>query len=402
LITNVILGLAVIVLTGLLFTKLAKLVRLPNVTGYLVGGLLIGPSVFNIVNQGMLEGVSKYLSEIALGFIAFTIGMEFKFSYFKKVGLKPLIIATFESLFAIVFVFIALMLYGQELPFSLILASIAAATAPAATIMVVKQYKAKGPVTEMLLSVVALDDATAIIFFGIDLTIALQLLNPAAGASMTMAIMKPVFEIVLSFVIGAVIGLITVFLTKWFTGRGNRICAIVGVILLTLGLVMVLNETFGLYISNLLTVMMLGLVYTNLSTKVEEIVPLVERLTPPIFVIFFVISGASLKLNVIVTVGVVGVLYIVFRVLGKFFGSWFGAVISGTTPEVKKYLGWTLIPQAGVAIGLSLIAEKVFAGDPHHYGEIIRAIILCGTLVYELVGPVVSKITLKAAGEITE
>jgi Kef-type K+ transport system membrane component KefB len=233
LITNVILGLAVIVLTGLIFTKLAKLVRLPNVTGYLVGGLLIGPSVLNIVSLGVLDGVSKYLSEIALGFIAFTIGMEFKFSYFKKVGLKPLIIATFESLFAIVFVFIALMLYGQELPFSLILASIAAATAPAATIMVVKQYKAKGPVTEMLLSVVALDDATAIIFFGIDLTIALQLLNPAAGASMTMAIMKPVFEIVLSFVIGAVIGLITVFLTKWFTGRGNRICAIVGVILLT-------------------------------------------------------------------------------------------------------------------------------------------------------------------------
>jgi Kef-type K+ transport system membrane component KefB len=191
-------------------------------------------------------------------------------------------------------------------------------------------------------------------------------------------------------------------LTKWFTGRGNRICAVVGVILLTLGLVMVLNDAFGLNISNLLTVMMLGLVYTNLSNKVEEIVPLVERLTPPIFVIFFVVSGASLKLNVILSVGVVGVLYIVFRVLGKFFGSWFGAVISGTTPEIKKYLGWTLIPQAGVAIGLSAIALDVFEGSPENYGEIIRAIILCGTLVYELIGPVVSKITLKAAGEITE
>jgi Kef-type K+ transport system membrane component KefB len=399
LITNVILGLAVVVLTGLLFTKLAKFVRLPNVTGYLVGGLLIGPSILNLVSQGVLTGISNYLSEIALGFIAFTVGVEFKFSYFKKVGLKPLIIAAFESFFAIIFVFIPLLIEGsRDISYALVLSSIAAATAPAATIMVVKQYKAKGPVTEMLLSVVALDDATAIIFFGIDFTVAMQLMNAGAQTSLALAIAKPLFEILVSFVMGAVIGLITVFLTKWFTGRGNRICAIVGLILLTLGLVLVLNESFGLNISNLLTVMMLGLVYTNLSNKVDEVLPLVERLTPPIFLIFFVISGASLNLGVITAVGLIGLIYIVFRVLGKFFGAWFGAVISKTTPEVKKYLGWTLLPQAGVAIGLSLLAEQKFPG----YGAEIRAIILCATLVYELIGPVVSKITLKAAGEIIE
>lgn len=397
--------LGVILLAGLLMGKLTKLVKLPNVTAYLVAGLLIGPSVANIIPGDVLDNLS-ILSEIALGFIAFTIGTQFQFSYFKKVGSRPIVIAIFESLFAVIFVFAGLLVYGlikgdpEAVPFALVLSAIAAATAPAATIMVIKQYKAKGEVTKTLMSVVALDDAVALIIFGVNVAIANSIENN--DSNMFLTILKPFGEVFISLGIGFVFGIVLTLLLKWYTGRGNRLSVILAIILITCSLSYIVTDIIhlNLSISTLLACMMIGAVFTNTTPNdtTNKILELVDRFTPPILIMFFVISGANLKLNVLITVGVIGVLYVVLRVVGKITGAWFGATITKSPKEVKKYLGPTLIPQAGVAIGLTIVAGNVVP----QYSQVITAVVLCGTLIYELIGPVITKISLIKAGEITE
>jgi Kef-type K+ transport system membrane component KefB len=389
----------IILITGLLFGKLAKLVHLPNVTGYLVGGLLIGPNLLGLLSESALDSMGL-ISNIALGFIAFSIGNELKISYFKKVGLGPIVIATFESLAAVLVVLGGLVAYfaivGQldrsNFRFALVLSAIAAATAPAATLMVVRQYKAKGSLTNTLMSVVAIDDGTAIMFFGIFVAIANMLGN--AGETSTpiiLQVLEPIWEIVMSLGIGGVMGILLTLGCKWWTGRGNRISLVTAFVFLTT----YLADRFGG--SSLLACMALGGLFANLSSKYEEVNGLIYFVTPPIFTMFFVISGADLKLEVLGVVGIIGVVYVLFRVMGKLAGAWFGAKISHSEPKVAKYLGWALIPQAGVAIGLSLIATQVLNEE---MGNKIRAIVLCATLIYELIGPVITKLTLKKAGEI--
>lgn len=399
---NILFYSSIVILTGLIFGKIVKKFKLPNVTGYLIGGLIIGPSVMGKLGVAVLpeEAINglMLLSEIALGFIAFSIGTEFKFSYFKRVGPKPIIIAIFESLFAVLFIFIVLILLGFDLGFSLVLSAIGAATAPAATLMVIKQYKAKGEVTETLMSVVAIDDATALIFFGIAVAIANNLKNTSANVFFT--ILKPFIEIVISLGIGFILGLIITFLLKWFTGRSNRISVVVAIVLLSVSINSIfkaLNLDFEF--STLLAIMMIGAVFTNTSKsdQIETIMELVDRFTPPILISFFVISGAHLNLNVLKSVGLIGVVYIVMRVIGKVAGTWFGGVISKTSKKVQVYLGFSLIPQAGVAIGLATLAGSVVP----NYAQQISAVILCATLIYELVGPMITKISLQKAGEIS-
>jgi Kef-type K+ transport system membrane component KefB len=388
----------VVIATGLLFGKVAKYLHLPNVTGYLVGGLLIGPSVLGIVDADALLHM-ELIPSVALGFIAFSIGNEMKLIYFKRVGARPIIIAVFEALFAVLVTFVALILYlfaigklnVEEVRFALVLSAIAAATAPAATMMVVRQYKAKGILTETLMSVVAIDDSVAIMLFGIFVAIANALGPTAVGTTVFMQVLKPFIEIFVSLGIGFVAGILLTLGSKWFTGRGNRISLVITFIFLTVSITEVVHG------SPLLACMMLGAVFANLSDKYEEINGLVYFVTPPIFIMFFVLSGAELKLSVLSAVGVIGVLYVIFRVVGKIFGSWFGSKISHAEPVVAKYLGYALIPQAGVAIGLSLIATQVLNPE---MGSQIRAIILAATLVYELFGPVITKIALQKAGEI--
>jgi len=390
----------IFLITGLLFGKLAKLVHLPNVTGYLVGGLLIGPSVLGLVSHDALSSMGL-ISNIALGFIAFSIGNELKVSYFKKVGVGPILIAVFESLFAVIAVFIALVVYyaiagtldRTNVRFALVLSAIAAATAPAATLMVVRQYRAKGNLTDTLMSVVALDDGTAIMFFGICVAIADVLGNTNLSSQpVILQILEPIWEIVMSLGIGAVVGLLLMLACKWWSNRGNRISLVVAAVFITVYLATLVGG------SALLACMAVGGIFANLSRDYDEVNGLVDHVTPPIFTMFFVLSGADLNLSVLTVVGVIGILYVVFRVVGKLWGAWFGAKITHAEPKVAKYLGFTLIPQAGVAIGLSLIATQVLDAD---MGSKIRAIILCGTLIYELTGPVITKITLKKAGEIT-
>ncbi|MBO4896769.1 MAG: cation:proton antiporter [Clostridia bacterium] len=385
---NTYMYLALMILFGMFFGRMAKHVGLPNVTGYLVGGLLLGPSVLGIVPADALSGFD-IISEVALGFIAFTIGNEFKISYFKRVGRAPIVIAFLEAFVAVIFVISALLIAGFQLPFSIVLGSIAAATAPAATIMVIKQYNAKGPVTETLLSVVALDDAAALILFGISVAIGQALMSPGDTAILPLVI-KPFIEIFGAIICGFLFGLLFTLPLRYFKKSGNRLSIIVGFIFAGIGI----SKMFGL--SSLLLCMAMGAALANVSSVTKELVKISDSITPPIFLLFFVTSGAELQLSVLPSIGVAGVIYVIFRVIGKYAGAYFGAVLCKTDKNIKKYLGPALIPQAGVAIGLSLVATTVV---PQFANE-IRGIILCGTLIYEMIGPGVAKWSLKKAGEI--
>lgn len=382
--------LAILLFCGLLFARLITFLKLPDVTGYLVGGLIIGPSVLGLLTANAVAGMSL-VSDVALGFIAFSIGGEFKISYFRRVGFTPIVIAIFESFMAVFFVVLGLLAVGQSLPFSLVLGAIAAATAPAATIMVIRQYRARGPVTETLLSVVAIDDATALIAFGVCVAVA-QSLTSTAAPSLLISIAKPVLEILFAVLGGGVMGFLFAWLLRFFKTEANRLTLCVGFVLLASA------AANGLGLSALLMTMAMGAVFANFYKNSSAIVELCDKITPPIFMMFFVLSGAGLNLSILPSIGVVGVVYIVLRVIGKMAGAWTGATLMKAPSNVRRYLGPALLPQAGVAIGLTVVAQTVVP----QYAEVIRAVVLCGTLVYELVGPGVSKWTLTKAGEIRE
>ena len=382
--------LAIILATGLIGARLIRILKMPDVTGYLIGGLIIGPSVLGLVSKTSLNNLG-FISSIALGFIAFSIGTEFKMSYFKRVGITPIIIAIFEALTAVFLVTGTLIIFGFDKAFSIVLGAIAAATAPAATIMVIKQYKAKGPLTETLLSVVALDDAVALVSFGVAVAIAGMINNPGTG-NILFQILDPIIEIISSLGIGAILGLAIVLPVRFLKDEASRQSLVYIFIFLALYL-----ANLGGY-SDLLTCMAMGAVFTNLSNEDEKLMQITDFMTPPIFMAFFVISGADLKLSILPSIGLVGIIYVVVRVIGKILGASLGAKICKAPNIIQKYLGFALLPQAGVAIGLTVVAKTVVP----HYAETIRAVILCGTLIYELIGPSISKWTLKKAGEIKE
>ena len=386
---NTFIYIAIALACTLLSSKLMKLVKLPNVTGYLLAGLLVGPYVLNIIPKGTVDSLG-IIPEAALGFIAFSIGAEFRFSYLKKVGKAPIIIACLESLGAVLVVDFTLIAAGNDVPFSLCLGAIAAATAPAATLMVVKQYKAKGPVTETLLPVVALDDATALMCFGISVAIA-KTIEGGVGDNLALTILKPLLEIIAALAIGLIFGIIFRFAVKWFTGRGNRLAITYAMIFVCIGLGDMLN------VSSLLACMALGATLANTSSFADVVFEQTDRMTPPIFMMFFFLSGAALDISIIPSVGVIGIIYIIMRVAGKMLGSFAGAKISKADKNVQKFLGFTLIPQAGVAIGLATTAMSIVPD----YGPKLRTVILCGTVIYELTGPVITKLALKKAGEIS-
>lgn len=404
---------AIILFTGLIFGKVARIFKMPNVTGYLVGGVAL---VLLFKLFGIYEGFEKYAAglelvpTVALSFIAFSIGTEFEFSYFKIVGIKPIIIAILEALGAVVAVLIGLfVLYfinpnAISIPVILMLSAIAAATAPAATIMVIKQYKAKGEVTQNLLSVVAIDDAVALMLFGIMFAIA-NTISSTEQSNIVWSIFKPLLEVIASLGLGFVVGICISLLLKWFTGRGNRLCVILVFLLILSASEAFVSEVLEINftISSLLACMMAGAVFTNTNNndKVNLIMELIDRFTPPLLIMFFVISGADLDLSSITQVGVIGIIYVSTRVIGKVLGASAGAVITKSSPNVRKYLGWALVPQAGVAIGLSMVAVNSLGSDDPHAAT-IRTVILCGTLIYELIGPFISKTALKKAGEIKE
>lgn len=385
---HILLYVAAAMIAGLLLTRIVKLVHLPNVTGYLIAGLLIGPYCLNILHKDALAGLD-ILTEMALGFIAFSIGGEFKLSNIKAIGTRAIVITLFQAFGAVILVDLVLCLCGFDVPLSITLGAIATATAPAATLMVVRQYRAKGELTNTLLPVVAMDDAVGLMVFSISLAVA-NALSSGQAATFQAMVLTPVLEIILSLAIGGALGLIVAFAMRFFHSKGNRLGICIAAVLLGVAIA----KSYAL--SDLLLCMALGATVVNLRNDALEILDNTDAWTPPLFMLFFVISGAELDLAVLPTVGILGVIYLVTRSLGKYFGAWLGATVTKASPNIRKYLGITLLPQAGVAIGM---AQIVITSLPQ-YGAQIQAVVLCATLIYELVGPVLTKIALTKAGEI--
>ncbi|MEN6562468.1 MAG: cation:proton antiporter [Christensenella sp.] len=385
---HTLLSIAIAMIAGLLLTRVVKLVKLPNVTGYLVAGLLIGPYCFRLVSADTLATLD-IITVAALGFIAFSIGSEFKLSHIKAIGGKILVITACEAVGAVILVDLVVSLLGFPVPMALCLGAIAAATAPAATLLVVRQYRAQGELTSTLLPVVAMDDAIGLMAYAISVSIAKMIQNGEAFNFMS-TLVSPLLEILLSLAVGGVIGVIVAISNRFFHSRANRLMICIAAVMLGVGVA----QQFGL--SHLLLCMSIGAVYVNLRDDAIQTLEQAESWTPPLFMLFFVISGADLNVAVLPSLGLLGVVYIVTRVVGKYFGAYIGCTISKTSHKIRKYLGLSLIPQAGVAIGIAQLVVK----ELPEYGASIQAVILCATLIYELIGPVITKYSLLKAGEI--
>ena len=404
------LSVSVALLAGLLMTRVFKKLHLPSVTAYLIAGVLIGPyciGALNIEGFGFTSadavGNLSLISDVALGFIAFSIGNEFILSDLKKTGKQALVIGIFQALAATLLVDLALIgliwiLHGKlTVPQAITLGAIATATAPAATLMVVRQYKAKGPLTKLLLPIVALDDAVGLIVFAVSFGIAKTLIS--GTVDIVSIIVNPLIEIICSLGLGAVMGWVLTQLEKLFNSNTNRLNLTIGVVFLTAALSMIKFEIGPVHIgfSSLLTCMMLGTVFCNICSLSHDLMEASDKWTSPLFAIFFVISGAALELNVFLdwAIVVIGVVYIIFRSLGKYFGTYVSAKITKCDASTCKYLGITLLPQAGVALGMCATAMQL--GEQ---GSLIRNITLFAVLIYELVGPLLTKMALTAAGDI--
>ena len=410
---TMLLSIAVALFAGLLMSRVVKLLKLPAVTGYLIAGLLIGPFVLGRLQIpglgfGSLDEVDHLnpISEVALGFIAFAIGNEFRLSQLRVIGKKATVIAVFQALSATLLVDLSLL--GLHLlmpdkvsvPAAITLGAIATATAPAATLMVVNQYKAKGPLVDLLLPIVALDDAVGLIVFAISFGIA-KTFTSGAALSIVSVLVNPLLEVVASVALGSLLGSIYTYVERFFHSRSKRLCVAITFVIMAVSLSMLDFKFPGseleLGFSSLLVCMMLGTIFCNICPSSEELMAKTDRWTAPLFVLFFVISGAELDLSVFsdVTCVLIGIVYIVFRSAGKIFGAGISSKFMKCEPLVQKWLGFTLLPQAGVALGMSITVAELGSE-----GAIIRSIVLFSVLIYELVGPMLTKIALTKAGEI--
>ena len=406
------LSIAIALCAGLLVSRFVKPLKLPAVTGYLIAGILIGPYCLGKLGvQGLgfpTNGDVKALSlfnDVALGFIAFAIGNEFRLSQLRHTGKQATVIGIFQALTATLMVDLVLIglhifVLGDSMSLAdaIVLGAIATATAPAATLMVVRQYKAKGELTDLLLPIVALDDAVGLIVFAVSFGVA-KAIN-YGNYDMTSILVEPLLEIVLSILLGFVMGSIFSAAEKYFKSNSKRLSLSITFVILTVALSMMEFEVGGVKIgfSSLLVCMMIGATMINVSNDSSALLEQCDRFTPPLFLLFFVLSGASLDLSVLPTVGVVGIAYVLSRAIGKSLGATIGAAIEKCDKNIIRYLGMTLIPQAGVAIGMA----RMCLTDLPAYGPTINAVVLAGTLIYELTGPVITKIALTKAGEIKE
>ena len=420
-----ILSIAVGLFAGLMMTRVLKRLHLPDVTAYLIAGVVVGASclgrfVIGGFSFGFNETVAPVdsftiISNIALGFIAFDIGNEFRVKDLKHTGKKATVIGIFQAVVATLVVdavlvgvhFLLIATTGVDylpLPACILLGAIASATAPAATLMVVRQYKAKGPLTDLLLPIVALDDAVGLILFAVSMGVAKAL--HGGELSVVSVLVEPLLEIVLSLLLGALLGFFLSFVERAFHSNSNRLALMITFVFLTVALAMLHFEIGGVHIgfSSLLTCMMLGTVFCNVCKTSEEMMQRTEKWTKPLFVLFFVISGANLDLTVFKRpiIIIIGVIYILFRSVGKMAGSFGSAKLMKCDEKTVKYLGITLLPQAGVALGMrsTVMEDAVFADTP--IAATVGFVILFGVLVYEIFGPMMTKWALTKAGDITE
>ncbi len=406
---SILISLSIALISGLLLSRLAKLVKLPAVTAYLIAGVLIGPYMlgsFNIKGLGIVYEeleLLKIISEVALGFIAFSMGSEFRLSQLKAIGKKATIIGVFQGVITCVVVDVALIIVHLirpdviSLEAAIILGAIATATAPAATVMVIKQYKAKGKLTDVLLPVVALDDAVGLVVFAVSFGIAKSM--GSNDVEVLNIILEPLIEVIISLLLGLIIGHIFNEVEKHFHSRSKRMSVVVTFVMLAVGLSSMKFEVWDIHIgfSSLLTCMMLGTVFCNECDVSEELMNRADRWTSPILILFFVISGAELELSIFtqLSVVIVGIVYIASRTFGKLFGAGITSKLVKCDDNIVKYLGITLLPQAGVALGMALKATELGAD-----GKIVRNITLFAVLIYEIIGPFLTKIALTKSGDI--
>ena len=420
---------SIAMLAGLLMSRLAKLLQLPAVTAYLVAGLVVGPFVLGAIDVSALglPGVSSFgftrldfgldggeinvafemISKVALGFIAFAIGNEFRVSELKHIGKQATVIGILQAISAAVLVdaaLIGLSFTGIiSVPVALILGAIATATAPAATLMVVRQYKAKGKLTSLLLPVVALDDAVGLVVFSVSFGIAKAI--EVGEVSLISMLVNPLLEVVLSLTLGLIMGLLFTLCERFFHSGSKRMSISITFVLLTVALSMLHFEVGEVQIgfSSLLVCMMLGTVFCNMCDFSADIMDRADKWTAPLFVLFFVLSGAELNLDILKDplVLLIGVVYILTRALGKYFGSMGSAKMVGCDKNICNYLGITLLPQAGVALGMSTIVQRSGALSTAD-GNLVRNIVLFSVLVLELVGPMLTKWALTRSGDIRE
>ena len=406
---EILICLAVCLIAGLLMSRLAKALKLPAVTAYLIAGLILGPFCLGrigIPGFGFqsLETVESYkiISQVALGFSAFAMGNEFRLAQLKSMGKQAIIIGILQAVITTVVVDIALIALHFinpgliSIPAAITLGAIAAATAPAATLMVVRQYKADGPLTKLLLMVVAIDDAVGLILFSASFGIASAL--EQGGISIANVVLEPLLEIGLSLILGALAGVGLHFVERFFHSRSKRMSVSIAFVLLTVGLSLCKFEVGGVHcgFSLLLVCMMMGTVFCNICTTSEELMDRVDRWTAPVSILFFVLSGAELDLEILANPAalILGIIYIIFRSVGKISGSYVSCAMTHCNDRITKHLGITLLPQAGVALGMAMTATSLTDGS------MVRNVVLLSVLVYELVGPTLTKKSLIAAGEI--
>lgn len=387
---NVVLYLGLILLAGLIAGKLIRYLRLPEVTGYLIVGLVMGPSLIGLVTSGTIAALEP-INTIALSIIAFTIGGELSLKQLKKCGKSATLIAAAAVLGALILVTVTLHFFlGVEFYPALILGSIATATAPAATIMVMRQYKAKGPLTDNLLAVVAIDDAMCLIVFGLAVAIARVLSGKVSGGLAAMVV-SPFWELFGSLLLGAITASVLLAFATRLKELPDRLVVVLAMIFATAGIAELLH------LSSLLACMAMGCAAVNiLPRETDRLFSMIKSIDTPIYVIFFVLAGANLQLGMLAKVGAVGVAYMVSRALGKIAGASIGAKLSQAPSTVVKYLGLALLPQAGVAIGVTLVVQQSFP----EISSLVTTVILGSVVVYEIVGPFFSKMAITKAGEV--
>lgn len=388
---NTILGLGIVLLTGIFFARFINKLGFPAVTAYLVLGILIGPSVFNLVPKDLLS-VSGLISNIVLGMIAFGIGQNFSIDNFRRLGKSILWISVLEACGAWIFVTSAfLIILRQPFYISLLFGAIASATAPAATVMVIREYRAKGSFTNTLLGVVAIDDAWCLIIFAISLAISKAIYAHLSSPLFLLKVaLNSIVSIVGAFILGSILALILSYFSKYTRSSTELLIYTLGFILFSIGLALQLQ------LSVLLSCMFLGMVLVNAHLASFKFFDAIKTIDSPFFLLFFVLAGANLEIHLLKKLGLWGLIYIIFRVAGKIICANWGAKISKSNELIKKYLGFGLVPQAGVALGVALIAK----GDFPNIGDVLFSTIVATTVVYELIGPFCTKYALYKAGEI--
>ena len=385
---NILLKLSIIILVGIIGGRLANLFKMPKVSGYIIAGLIIGPSFMNLIMNGDIGNLS-IINGIALSAIAFGIGSEFLLKDIKKIGKKIFIITLGEVIGAFLVVFITMyFLFNMSIEFSMIIASMSAATAPAGIVMVIRELKAKGPLTNTILPVVAIDDALGIMLFGICLSIA-KVLNTGEGYSLIQIIKEPIIEIIGSLILGALVGFIMTYVINKAKNKEESLSISIGFILFGAGISSYLS------LSSLLTCMMIGGTLVNLKPNSSRVFNGINEFTPPINILFFTLAGISLDIDALKGVGLLGLAYILARGLGKIIGARIGSTITGVEDTIVKYLGMSLLTQGGISIGLSMIVKK----ELPDLSNGIVTLILFSVLIYEILGPILAKIGLTKAGE---